>query len=204
MLTVDDLAHDIVCREGGFVDDPDDPGGATNFGVTIGTMKALKLDINLDGRVDVKDVKLLTVEQAVEIFKKNYFLKPKIWMLPEMLQPSVFDMYVNAGSRAVKLLQRTVNTAGFGPISTDGKIGKQTSAAAKRACDAMGEDMVDAYGIARRDYYYRISDKNPRLRKFARRRNGGKGGWITRAEEFISPARHLAETEHAQRVSGWA
>ncbi|HSF96706.1 MAG TPA: holin-associated N-acetylmuramidase [Thermohalobaculum sp.] len=204
MHTVDELAHEIVGREGGFVDNPNDPGGATNFGVTIGTMRNLGMDLDGDGIVDAEDVKLLTVEQAVEIFKKNYFLKPKISMLPEMLQPSVFDMQVNAGSNAVKLLQQAINTTGFGPVSVDGGIGKQTADAAKKACDAMGMDFVDAYGIARRDYYYRIADNNAKLRVFARRQNGGKGGWIRRAEEFISPGKHLSEAEHAQRVSAWA
>ena len=41
MQTVTEIANDIVDREGGFVDDPDDPGGATNFGVTIHTMRRL-------------------------------------------------------------------------------------------------------------------------------------------------------------------
>ena len=39
MYSVKDIARDIVAREGGFVNDPDDPGGATNFGVTIHTMR---------------------------------------------------------------------------------------------------------------------------------------------------------------------
>ncbi len=41
MSSVQDLAAEIVAREGGFVNDPADPGGATNFGVTIHTMLAL-------------------------------------------------------------------------------------------------------------------------------------------------------------------
>ncbi len=204
MHTVDELALDIVSREGGFVDDPDDPGGATNFGVTIHTMRALGLDLDQDGDIDADDVKLLTADQAVEIFKKNYYEKPKISMLPEAIQASVFDMQVNAGSRAVKLLQQAVNDAGFGPIGVDGGIGKNTAGAVKKAVDAMGVGFIDAYGIARRDYYYRIADNKENLRKFARSQLGGKGGWISRAEEFISPARHLTDAQHSERTSGWA
>ncbi|MCC6007914.1 MAG: peptidoglycan-binding protein, partial [Rhodobacteraceae bacterium] len=61
----------------------------------------------------------------------------------------------------------------------------------------------DAYGIARRNYYYALGDTRPPLRKFARRRDGGKGGWIVRAEEFISPRFHLSAAEHRARVAAW-
>jgi len=51
------------------VDDPDDPGGATNHGVTIGTLQRLGLDVNGDGIVDRKDVRALTADQATDLFK---------------------------------------------------------------------------------------------------------------------------------------
>jgi hypothetical protein len=63
--------------------------------------------------------------------------------------------------------------------------------------------LSDAYAIARRNYYYRIADARPASRKYARRRNGGKGGWITRAEEFMSPKYHLTEAQHKARVAAW-
>ena len=46
MQTVRQIAHAIVAREGGFVNDPDDPGGATNHGVTIHTMRRLGIDLD--------------------------------------------------------------------------------------------------------------------------------------------------------------
>jgi hypothetical protein len=45
MQSVHQIASEILDREGGFVNDPDDPGGATNFGVTIHTMRRLGLDL---------------------------------------------------------------------------------------------------------------------------------------------------------------
>ena len=51
MQTIRQMAETIVAREGGYVNDPDDPGGATNFGVTIGTMRQLGLDLDGDGQV---------------------------------------------------------------------------------------------------------------------------------------------------------
>jgi lysozyme family protein len=50
MQTVREIASAIVAREGGFVNDPDDPGGATKFGVTIHTMRRLGLDLTGMGR----------------------------------------------------------------------------------------------------------------------------------------------------------
>lgn len=203
MITVQDIAVEIVIREGGFVDDPDDPGGATKHGVTIGTLRRLGLDLNGDGSVDLADVKGLTPLQAREIFVRHYFEEPGIGQLPGILQASVFDMFVNAGAQAVRILQRLLNDMGH-DLKVDGVIGPNTVAAAELAAAAAPGHLADAYGIARRNYYYALADARPRLRKFARRRDGGKGGWIVRAEQFIAPRYHLSAPEHARRVASWA
>jgi lysozyme family protein len=202
MATVQQIAKDIVAREGGFVNDPDDPGGATNFGVTLGTMRRLGLDLNGDGAVNIQDVKALSAADAERIFLRHYFQKPGIADLPVILQASVFDMYVNAGSNAVAILQNLLNEMGY-DIAVDGAIGPETISAARRAALAAPDHLADAYGIARRNYYYALGDRNKKLRKYARRRDGGKGGWITRAEAFISPRFHLTSAEHRERVSTW-
>jgi len=202
MPTVQEIATEIVAREGGFVNDPDDPGGATNFGVTIGTMRRLGLDLDRDGDVDVSDVRALTRERATEIFIEHYYRRPRIDQLPEPLQASVFDMQVNSGSNAVKILQRLLREMGF-DIAVDGAIGPQTIAAAQDAIGQAPDYLADAYGIARRNFYYRLADRRPASRKFARRRDGGKGGWIRRAEEFISPKFHLTDAEHRERTAAW-
>lgn len=203
MRSVAEIAEEIVAREGGFVNDPDDPGGATKYGVTIGTMQRLGLDLTGDGRVTATDVQRLTRDQARSIFVEHYFQGPRIADLPESLQASVFDMYVNSGSNAVKILQRLLLDMGQ-DVTTDGVIGPKTIEAAKAAYVLAPNHLADAYGIARRNYYYSLGDARPASRKYARRRDGGKGGWITRAEEFISPRFHLSEIEHRDRVARWA
>mgnify|MGYP006272194217 CR=1 FL=1 len=203
MKDVETLAREIVAREGGYVNDPDDPGGATNYGVTIHTMRRLGMDLDGDGRIDAGDVRDLSRDQAVDIFLEHYYSRPRIASLPEALQPSVFDMYVNAGANAVRILQRLLGEMGE-PTAVDGVIGPKTIAAAKAAHAKAPDHIADAYGIARRDYYYSLADRRPSSRKYARRRDGGKGGWIVRAEEFISPRFHLTEAEHRARVSAWA
>lgn len=201
MRTVRELAEEIVAREGGYVNDPDDPGGATNHGVTIHTLRGLGLDLNGDGRVTPADVRRLSREQAVEIYLRHYFAKPGIANLPAQLQPALFDMYVNAGANAVRILQRLLIRLGF-PLLVDGAIGPKTIAAAERAAANVAH-LADAYGVARRDYYYALGDARPASRKYCRRRDGGKGGWITRAESFITPALHLTEAQHRARVAAW-
>ncbi len=202
MRSITKIADDIIAREGGYVDDPDDPGGATKHGVTVHTMRRLGLDLDGDGAVTADDVKRLSKLQARRIFIDHYFRRPKIDRLPKVLQPSVFDMYVNAGANAVRILQRLITDMGY-PLAADGVIGPKTLAAASAAARQAPKHIADAYGIARRNYYYRLGDRRPASRKYARRRDGGKGGWITRAEVFISERFHLSEDQHKARTAGW-
>lgn len=202
MHDVRKLAEAIVAREGGYVNDPNDPGGATNHGVTIHTMRRLGLDLTGDGAVDTADVRALTRAQAVEIFVTHYFHRPRIDALPPVLHPPVFDMHVNAGANAIRILQRLLIDMGH-DLDVDGVIGPQTVRAAQAAARAAPDHIADAYGIARRDYYYALGDRRPASRRYARARDGGKGGWIRRAEVFISPRYHLSEAEHRARVAAW-
>lgn len=202
MQSVAEIAAEIVRREGGYVNDPDDPGGATNHGVTIHTMRRLGLDLTEDGLIDAQDVRVLRQDQAIEIFIQHYFDAPRIGALPAPLQASVFDMFVNSGTNAIKILQRLFNAMRI-TVHVDGVIGPQTIAAAEKAYAAAPDHLVDAYGIARRNYYYGLADSRAASRKYARRRDGGKGGWITRAEAFLSPRFHLTEGQHRQRTATW-
>ncbi|HET9067243.1 MAG TPA: holin-associated N-acetylmuramidase [Amaricoccus sp.] len=203
MHSVESIAAEIVRREGGFVNDPDDPGGATKHGVTLGTLRGLGADLNGDRRIDVADVKALTPEKAAEIYVRHYYHAPRIDLLPEPLRPSVFDMQVNAGSNAVRILQRLMAAFGL-PLEDDGVIGPVTARTVAQAMAAAPGHLVDAYGIARRNYYYRLADQRPASRKYARTRDGGKGGWILRAEEFVAARFHLTRAEHDRRVAAWA
>jgi hypothetical protein len=89
------------------------------------------------------------------------------------------------------------------PCAVDGVIGPKTIEAATAAARLAGRHLVDAYGVARRNYYYALADRRPASRKYPRRKDGGKGGWITRAEEFISPKFHLTEVQHRERTKEW-
>lgn len=202
MKRIESIAEEIVAREGGYVDDPADPGGATKFGVTIGTLRRLGLDLTGDRKVTTADVKAMTRSKARDIFIRDYYYRPKINELPEPVQASVFDMQVNAGANAVKILQRLLGQMDQ-PVSVDGAIGPKTIRAARLAQKQAPDHFADAYGIERRNYYYSLADRRPASRKFARAIDGGKGGWIRRAEEFISERYRLSDAEHRQRTMQW-
>ncbi|WP_170439329.1 holin-associated N-acetylmuramidase [Ruegeria arenilitoris] len=202
MQSVQQIANEIIAREGGFVDDPDDPGGATKYGVTIHTMRRLGLDLTRDGTVDRRDVMALGRDQAVAIFITHYFQKPGLARVPHVLQPTLFDMYVNAGGQAVRILQRLLVQMGFS-LAVDGVLGPRTAGACDQAANPDPVVLRDAYGVARMNYYFRLADRRPALRKYVRSRNGGKGGWIRRAEEFLSPPYHLSMAEFQQRIAVW-
>ena len=201
-MDVRQIAEEIVAREGGWVNDRDDPGGATNHGVTIGTLRRLGMDLDRDGRVTTADLRRLTRAQAVDVFIDHYCRRPRIDRLPPALQASVFDMQVNAGTQGVRLLQRLLTDMGF-PCAVDGAIGPRTIAAAEAAVRAAPGHVADAYGVARRNYYYALADARPASRKYARRRDGGKGGWIVRAEAFMAPRYHLTPAQHTERTKAW-
>ena len=202
MEDVQQIAREIVAREGGYVDDPDDLGGATKHGVTVHTMRRLGLDLDHDGDVDRDDVRRMTRDRAAEIFLEHYYRRPSIDLLPEVLRASVFDMYVNAGAQAVKLLQRLLRDMGW-VVTVDGVLGPQTLRAAEEAAAQAPDHIADAYAIARREYYLALADRRPASRKYARRRDGGKGGWITRAESFMAPQYHLSAEAFRERVAAW-
>lgn len=202
MQDVEKIAQDILVTEGGFSDDPDDPGGVTRFGVTLKTLIALRRDFTADGQIDRRDLMKMTRAQAVQIYIDEYFYRPKINSLPAVFHPVVFDMSVNAGQWAIRLLQGVLRDFGA-QIALDGIIGPQTSQAAHDIAACAPNHIVDAYAIARRNYYLRLADKSPKLRKYARTRAGTKGGWIIRAEKFLSPTYHLSPAEFQTRISSW-
>ena len=196
-MELKELLEELLRREGGFVNDPDDPGGATNYGITIGTLSDYR-----GQKVSVQDVRNLTKKEAEEIYYSRYLERPKIDQFPDAIIPSIFDMFVNSGSNAIKILQETLK--GFGVnITVDGKNGPKTIAATHQVFDFAGTYLIDAYGIERRDYYYNLADRRPASRKYARTRAGGKGGWIKRAEEFLSKRFWLSDYAHRQRISNW-
>ena len=113
----------ILEHEGGYVNHPNDPGGATNKGITIATYRRY---IKRNGTI--ADLKALTQAQAIKVYKRQYWDKVKADDLPSGIDYTVADFGVNSGpSRAAKYLQAALG------VTVDGKIGPQTIAAARDA-----------------------------------------------------------------------
>ena len=157
MLTqFDDIIEVVLHHEGGYVNDPKDPGGETNFGIA----KRSHPDV---------DIKNLTKESAIEIYKEHYWDKNKVESLSEELRHIYFDMCVNQGrGRAVKILQQSANAKGA-ELKVDGGMGPKTIA----AMDGVELDRVRAYRVK---YYADLVTRKPDLEKFY-------FGWFRRALE---------------------
>ena len=166
----------IIENEGGYQNDKDDTGNivkedgtviGTNFGITPRTYaKYYGKDVN---DVTEQEMKFLTEGQARRIYRQEYYIKPKIDLLPPNLRENVFDMYVNAGSGAIKILQKE---AGLPKEQQDGFIGPITIAAVQNA-NISNNDYVDA----RIDFYEMLAKIDPTKKKYLR-------GWKNRANKY--------------------
>lgn len=173
-MTVDEMVEEILRREGGYVNHPNDRGGPTNMGITQKTLSSW-----LGRPASIDDVKRLDKETAKEIYITNYLSGPRIDTLPHDIVPQVFDISINSGPRtAVKIVQKTINLSGFGPIGADGVMGPKTRNAAEAANNAMGHLFNNAIAYERINFYERIIERNPSQEVF-------RTGWINRAKEFI-------------------
>ena len=148
-----DAAMAFVKRwEGGWVDDPHDPGGATKWGVTIRTLIAKMLDLNNDGVIDRRDIRDMTPEQARDIYKRDYWIASACPRLPPPLALIVFDCAVNQGvGRASRILQKSVRA------KADGIIGPMTLAAVDRVWQHDPKRLLGEYCARRAVHYSSLS-----------------------------------------------
>jgi lysozyme family protein len=145
MQTNFEAALAIVLRhEGGYADHPDDPGGATNLGITIGTLAVWR-----GTSVTRADVKALTREEASAIYRARYWASVRGDALPSGLDLAVFDLAVNSGpSRAIRLLQGVLG------VPVDGRIGPVTL---KVAGECAPSACVSALCAARLEFLRRLA-----------------------------------------------
>ena len=156
MKDFNEIIEKVLEHEGGYVNDPKDLGGETKYGIT----KRFYPDI---------DIKNLTIEQATDIYKSDYWDNNKVESLPQNLWHIYFDMCVNMGKRtAVKVLQRAAVNKGKN-IEVDGGLGPMTIGALK----GVELDRVRAFRVK---YYVDLITARPEQEKFYL-------GWFRRATE---------------------
>lgn len=162
----------LLEREGGFVNHPSDRGGATNHGITQGTLAAWR-----GSPVSVDQVRALSKDEARAIYKDRYFTKPGFDVVtdPE-LQELLFDYAVNSGpGAAAKSLQTALQGMGLytGPI--DGGIGPMTRQGL-RACKNIPE-LYYRVKCERYELFLRFIGRDPAQAVFAT-------GWSNRMDEL--------------------
>ena len=150
----------VLKHEGGFVDHPEDPGGATNKGITHKTYSDF-LGRPLE---DVSELKNIPDEHVQQIYKDGYWNRVKADQLSSGVDFCIFDWAVNSGpGRAAKALQKVVM------VTQDGAIGPMTLAAVE---EELPEEIIEKITKEREEFYRS-------LRTFD---TFGKG-WLRRNEE---------------------
>jgi lysozyme family protein len=166
-----DVFLPIVLRfEGGYVDDPTDPGGETNKGITMATFQLCSHDLlGLDPTSD--NLKAITDAQAGLIYKALYWNKVQGDALASQdLANIVCDFFVNSGTHATKLLQHVLNGMGANLVE-DGALGAGSLQA------LAGLDQVQVYRqykAGRIAYYQALGQRFPQFVK----------GWLYRVSCF--------------------
>jgi lysozyme family protein len=168
----------VFAHEGGYVDHPADPGGATNMGVTLRTLSAWR-----GRRVAKADVRALSRAEATEIYRRQYWAPIRGGELPGGVDYAMFDFAINSGPRrAVEYLQRIVGA------DVDGQIGIHTLACVKAG---EPEEIVRRLCAARLRFLKRIRNrrtKKPLWPHFGR-------GWQRRVDAVTEFALQLAAEE---------
>ena len=178
------LAH-VLEMEGRFTDDPHDPGGPTNFGITLGvfaTWRKEKLTAtNRDALV--RDLKAISSVTVSEIYRRRYWDTAGCADLPAPLAFMHFDAAVNHGvGAATRCLQEAVGT------DVDGEIGPETRAAVAAASIIK---TLETYAVIRRRRYRAL----PHFWRFGR-------GWLRRVDATLAGARQLTTDEANRKPTG--
>lgn len=138
----------LIGHEGGYVNDPRDPGGETKFGIS----KRAYPDVNIAS---------LTLDDARAIYRRDYWDRARCDQLPPQVAFQVFDTAVNSGiGQAIRFLQRAVG------VADDGQVGPLTMASVRR----MDPEAVAArFNGQRLDFMTRLSTWDTFGKGWARR-----------------------------------
>jgi lysozyme family protein len=160
----------VLKWEGGLSNDPDDPGGRTNKGITQRVYDSYRKGKGLPEQ----DVAKISEDEVLEIYYNNYWKAAKCDVLPERLQLPVFDTAVNMGvGTAIRLLQGALNEFIINrekKLKVDGIIGTKTLEAAQTLNPQAVAKKLLEFRLYR---YCDIVKKNTRLVKFLK-------GWVRR------------------------
>ena len=171
------MLHFILTMEGGFVNDPKDPGGATRYGISLRFLKIIDpamADLDEDGDVDVDDIFSLTKDTAKDFYRRFFYNPMDIGQYPVPLGAAMLDTGVNMGRPAAgRILQQSLNRCGA-DLVVDGIVGNKTRAA-MLFFDPM--DTLRTVLLTRVFAYADLCRKNPDLKRFF-------FGWVMRVQHL--------------------
>ncbi len=149
----------ILKHEGGYVNDPNDLGGETNYGISKRSYPNV-------------DIKNLTMKQAIEIYRRDWWVRYGYEKINDLdVATKVFDLSVNMGpTYAHKILQMAVNFVGA-DLAVDGALGPLTFGATNKADSKKVVQAMRFYAAMR---YYDLAKARPANRNFLM-------GWLNRA-----------------------
>lgn len=169
----------VLKHEGGFVNNVNDAGGATNYGISLRFLRDYPGDGDFDGDgdVDIDDIRKMTLTDAKAIYRKHWWDKYKYEkIVDQTIATKALDLSVNMGaSRAHKLLQAAINKAFRLNLVVDGALGN-ASFGAINALATLGDrqKLLTAYADEAWGFYQQIIRKTPSQKVFER-------GWKNRA-----------------------
>lgn len=172
----------ILAHEGGWSDDPADPGGATKYGISLRFLREQGLDLDHDGDIDATDVRGLTPQQAAALYRERFWDRYGYGQIADsQVATKVMDVAVNLGpKRAHRLLQRALRECGE-TVEVDGVLGSKTIAATNR-CEA--RELLLELVYQHTGYYNTLVALKPRFEKYA---NGWRrrAGWPFGSGEYL-------------------
>ena len=150
----------VLAHEGGYVNDPTDPGGETKYGISKRSYPRL-------------DIKNLTIEDAKGIYYRDWWLRYRYNEMADLtVATKVLDLSVNMGAvNAHRILQRAANWAEKDQLKVDGILGSKTFAPVNRA---EPERLLQAIRFVAAEYYYSLAKRRTASRKHL-------FGWLNRA-----------------------